>query len=243
MSYGFTKIMRLILFDIDGTLIRSHGAGREAMRAALEEVCGTAGPIDSYKMSGKIDNQILLDLLTAAQLPKERIHALRPEIYAAMAKKGQTIFWDRNITACPGAAELLPRLWRQEGIILGLLTGNSQMIAPLKLKAAGLNPTLFRVCVYGSDAETRNEMPQIAYERAQKLTGQAVDGKNTVIIGDTPADILCARAGLATAVAVASGWHSAQTLSQYQPDFLLNDLRDTDGVVKLLCNGQLNSTF
>lgn len=234
---------RLILFDIDGTLIRSHGAGRQALKEAMEEVCGTAGPIDSYKMSGKIDNQIISDLLIAIQTPTDKIKALRPQIYAAMGEKSKKIFWEKEIVVCPGVAKLLPKLWQQEGVTLGLLTGNSQIIAPLKLQAAGLNPELFRVCVYGSDAETRNALPQIAYERAQILTGEPVDGKNTVIIGDTPADILCARAGQATAVSVASGWHAAQTLAQYQPDILLNDLRNTEEVITLLCNGHRQTSF
>lgn len=229
-------MMRLLLFDIDGTLLRSHGAGRKAMQAALEELYGSAGPIDSYPMSGKVDSQIISDLLTAMGISPSEIRHRLPEIYAKIADKGQSIFWQNDIAPCPGIESLIPKLRQRPDVILGLLTGNSSMTAPLKLKAAGINPSHFRVCAYGSDANSRNELPFVAYERANKLTGKSVDGKNTVIIGDTPADILCAKAGSATAVAVASGWHSATTLEQYQPDHLFNDFRDTAHVLQILTN-------
>ena len=83
---------------------------------------------------------------------------------------------------------------------------------------------MFRIGAYGSDHMDRNQLPGIAMQRASQLTGDLFDGANTVIIGDTPADILCARAGKATAVAVASGWHAAATLAQYKPDHLLENL-------------------
>lgn len=229
--------MRLLLFDIDGTLIRSKGTGRLAMEAALLELFGTAGPIESYRMSGKLDSQIITDLLLSAGLQKAEIKAKLPLIYAKMAEKGKHIFWQKEMAACPGVEQLIPRLRLQSDVILGLLTGNTQLVAPLKLQAAGVNPSHFRLGVYGSDAMMRNDLPAIAYERAKILTGQPVDGKNTVIIGDTPADIVCARAGKATAVAVASGWHSNQTLAQYQPDYLFEDLKDIDAVVDTLLNG------
>lgn len=225
---------RLILFDVDGTLIRSHGAGRMALTAALEAICGTAGPIDDYKMSGKTDARIITDLLTAAGKSAAEINTHLPHIYAKMAEYGRSIFWEQAITACPGVEQLLPRLRQQKGIVLGLLTGNSSLTAPLKLAAAGINSQQFRINVFGSESVDRNALPGIARKRMHALTGAMVDGKNMMIVGDTPADILCARAGRATAVAVASGWHSAQTLNDYQPDFLLNDLRDTERVLSIL---------
>ncbi|MEM7332890.1 MAG: HAD family hydrolase [Chloroflexota bacterium] len=226
--------MRLILFDIDGTLIRSHGAGRLALQKALEELYGSAGPIEEYRMGGKIDSQIITDLLTAMGTPPNEIETRLPTIYAKMAEKGSKIFWDKQIKPCSGVEILLPKLRQHDGVVLGLLTGNSSLTAPLKLKAAGINPDQFRVCAYGSDGNNRNELPAVAYKRANLLTGSEVNGKNTVIIGDTPADILCAKSGKATAVAVASGWHSSKTLQQYQPDYLLEDLKETERVIEIL---------
>ncbi|MCZ7668668.1 MAG: HAD hydrolase-like protein [Chloroflexi bacterium] len=80
----------------------------------------------------------------------------------------------------------------------------------------------------------RNRLPEIAMKRAQELTGESFTGSNTVVIGDTPADILCARAGKATAVAVASGWHGSHTLAKYKPDHLLEDLSDTQNIQDIL---------
>jgi len=231
--------MRLILFDVDGTLIRSQGAGRAALVYALEQVFGTAGPVDTYHMSGKLDPRIIMDLMTAAGIAAADVEAGLPAVYSKMAENGRAIFADKGITPCPGVVPLLAALGQRDDVVLGLLTGNINLTAPLKLAAAGIDPGLFPVGAYGSDAADRNLLPAIAIERAGQLTGCHFKGNSTIIIGDTPADILCARAGGATAVAVASGWHSATTLAQYQPDHLLDNLCDTAAVLDLLLH-QIN---
>jgi len=226
--------MKLILFDIDGTLIRSHGAGRQTLMETLRELFGTAGPIDSYKMSGKTDPRIITDLLTAAGLGHDEIEAQLPAVYALMTAKAQAIFPQKEMLPCPGVLPLLAELSGRKDVVLGLLTGNINRTAPLKLIAAGIDPGQFQLGAYGSDARDRNQLPAIAMQRAADLLGRPFNGRRTVIIGDTPADILCARAGKATAVAVASGWYAAHTLAQYQPDHLLENLSDTTSVINLL---------
>ena len=223
---------KLLLFDIDGTLIRSNGAGRLTLAYALEKLYGSSGPLDSYNMSGKTDPRIITDLLTAMNVPAKEIKQHLPAIYELMAEHGQKIFWEKEMLPCPGIPELLQQLVQREDVLLGLLTGNSQITAPLKLSAAGIDPLQFKVGAYGSDALGRNELPAIGMARANQLTGVGFDGNNTIIIGDTPADILCARAGKATAVAVASGWHAASTLEEYHPDFLFENLADTETVLE-----------
>lgn len=225
---------RLILFDIDGTLIRSNSAGRAAITSALEQVCGTAGPVDTYHMGGKTDPRIITDLLQASGFSPEEIRAKLPTIYDRMTAQARETFPDKGIRPCLGVPELLAALHGREGVVLGLLTGNIVSTAPLKLAAAGLETAVFRIGAYGSDHMDRNQLPGIAMQRASQLTGDLFDGSNTVIIGDTPADILCARAGKATAVAVASGWHAAATLAQYKPDHLLENLSDTANVLTIL---------
>ena len=212
--------MKLLLFDIDGTLIRSNGAGRETLRFALTEIFGTVGPLDDYKFSGKTDPRIIIDLMGAAGFKSDEVAAKLPAVYELMAQKGQEIFPKSDMSVCEGVPALLERLHKEDTAVIGLLTGNAQLTAPLKLSFSGIDPAQFSVGAYGSDALDRNELPFIGMERANKLTGHAFDGKNTVIIGDTPADIRCARAGRATAVAVASGWHSDATLAKYKPDYL-----------------------
>ncbi len=226
--------MKLILFDIDGTLIRSNRAGREAMQWALEDLYGTAGPIDSYPMSGKTDARIVTDLLTAVGVEDRKISAALPGIYDQMALRAADLYPTKGIEACPGVDVLLEELRPRSDLLLGLLTGNSQRTASLKIEAGGLDASMFYVGAYGSDALDRNDLPAIAMQRATDLLGEPFDGSNTVIVGDTPADILCARAGEARAVAVATGWHSASTLAQYHPDVLLDSFLDKVAVVEAL---------
>ncbi len=226
--------MKLILFDIDGTLIRSNSAGRAAVTYALEKVFGTSGPIDSYQFGGKTDPRIITDLMLAAGIKQTTIAAKLPIVYDVMTARGRETFKDKGISLCPGIPALLASLRQRDDLVLGLLTGNIVSTAPLKLKAGGLDPAQFRIGAYGSDHIDRNHLPAIAMKRANELTGDSFNGNNTVIIGDTPADILCARAGKATAVAVASGWHAAPTLAKYKPDHLLENLADTKTVEALL---------
>ncbi len=226
--------MKLLLFDIDGTLIRGNKAGRMAMAAALEELFGSAGPLDSYNMSGKTDASILADLLQALGVNGQDIAATLPQIYALMAEKAGRIYPGRGIMLCPGIEDLLAVLRNRKDVLLGLLTGNAQLTAPLKLREACIDPAQFVVGAYGSDHFDRNQLPELALRRANKLTGLRLTGDNTIIIGDTPADIMCARAVRAKAVAVASGWHSREELSNYAPDVLFDDLGDTEAVLQAL---------
>jgi phosphoglycolate phosphatase len=228
--------MKLLLFDIDGTLIRSNSAGRSALTYALEQVFGTAGPIDSYKFGGKTDPRIITDLMLAAGIDAKTIEAKLPTVYDVMTARSHETFSEKGIVPCPGILALLDSLRQRDDTVLGLVTGNIVSTAPLKLKAGGIDPTQFRVGAYGSDNMDRNKLPGIAIKRATELTGHSFNGNNTVVIGDTPADILCARAGKTTAVAVASGWHAAPTLAKYKPDHLLEDLADTEAVEALLIN-------
>jgi phosphoglycolate phosphatase-like HAD superfamily hydrolase len=226
--------MRLLLFDIDGTLIRSNRAGRAAVVFALERLFGTAGPIDGYDMAGKTDPIIIHDLLSAAGFGPADIEARLADIYELMAEGGRQLFAERGVTPCPGVIDLLEALAGHADIVLGLLTGNVAQTAPLKLAAAGIEPSLFRAGAYGSDASDRNVLPALAMERASALTGYRFAGFNTTVIGDTPADIACARAGGATAVAVASGRHTTAMLAEHRPDYVLPDLCDTTKVLQIL---------
>ncbi|MCA9977877.1 MAG: HAD family hydrolase, partial [Anaerolineales bacterium] len=168
--------MKLILFDIDGTLIRSHGAGRETMSLALTEVFGTAGPIDDYKMSGKTDPRIITDLLLAAGFNNGQISDKLPDVYRLMTENGRAIFHERDMQPCPGVLPLLAVLRQQPDVILGLVTGNIDGTAPLKLSAAGIDPVQFRLGAFGSDSLDRNHLPGIAIQRAIDLTGYPFTG-------------------------------------------------------------------
>ncbi len=226
--------MRLLLFDIDGTLIQPNTLGRRVLSDALKQVFGTAGNIDDYSFAGKTDLKIVIDLLSVAGIPLEDIKASLPTLYDQMAFRGQTIFMQDSLAPCLGVSTLLAGLQNRDQVILGLQTGNIEKTAFLKLEAAGIDPQLFRIGAFGSDAVDRNDLLPVAWKRASAQLGWQFGGKETAVIGDTPGDITCAKAHGAMSVAVASGYHGIDSLAQCDPDYLLNDLSATTAIVDML---------
>jgi phosphoglycolate phosphatase len=226
--------MKLILFDIDGTLIWPDGAGRAAMSRALTEVFGTAGPVDSLVMGGKTDLQIITELLTAAGLNQNVIKAGLPTCFQAIAHHMAHTTRERQMRICPGVPALLARLSAHREAILGLLTGNLAMSASIKLRAVGFDPAIFRVGAYGSDHSDRSQLPAVAIARAQALTGYTFPGKNVVIFGDTPADVTCGQHLGVTAIGVATGGYPLEVLNAAGADYVFPDLTDTDVVVRAI---------
>ncbi len=207
----------------------------KTMQLGMEQIYNTAGDIDNYKMGGKVDRQIVRELLSQAGVALEVIEAKMPALFDAMSKIGREKMTQNGaITPCPGVLELLDRLRGEKNVALGLLTGNIDAIAPLKLAGAGIDPTLFPVGAFGSDAYSRLELPAIALKRAASYWDYPFSGDDTVIIGDTPADIACARAGNATAVAVATGWHTLSQLQEHKPDILFQNMANVGIVAQSL---------
>lgn len=225
---------RLLLFDVDGTLLRANGTGRIMLAESMRRVYGTAGAIDTYEFGGRTDRRMVRDLLTREGWTIEAIEERLPELYAEMIRQGEQLFNTGQVSACPGVPELLARLHGRPDAVLGLLTGNIEPTARLKIRAARLDPDQFRVGAFGSDSVERNDLLPIVWRRANELTGHAFAGIDTVIIGDTPADIQCAQSGAVRSVAVSTGWSSKDSLRQCEPDHLLDDLADIDRVVDVL---------
>jgi len=226
--------MKLILFDIDGTLIWPDGAGRAAMNRALDEVFGVAGPADTLPMAGKTDWQIINELLIAAGISQSSVDARLTECFEAIARHMAQTTRERQIRVCPGIPALLRWLSVHTDAILGLLTGNLATTAPIKLRAANLDPTLFCVGAYGNDGRNRSELPAVAINRAQALTGHTCSGKDVVIIGDTPADITCGRHLGVTAVGVATGQYPLESLIAAGADYVFRDLTNTHEVIQAI---------
>lgn len=226
--------MQLLLFDIDGTLLRSNGAGKSVVTLALADVFGTSGPCDNYQMAGKTDPLIIIDLMSAAGKEAPEIERQLPAVYERMMFHAQKIFSEKNIFPCPGIPELLKALLERDDVLIGLLTGNIEGTAPLKLAAAGIEPSIFKVGAFGSDHKDRNQLPPFALRRAAELANLTFTGENTTIIGDTPADIACARTIGARVVAVGSGSYSSSTLNQFHPDFLFDNLQNKESVLEAL---------
>lgn len=226
--------MQLLLFDIDGTLIELSGLGRHMLGRALASVYGSSGPIESYRFAGKTDRRMARDLTAAAGISKEQFEAGLPTLYRTMAAEGEQLFRPGALVPCPGVVTLLATLATRSDVTLGLLTGNIQATAHLKLRAAGLDPALFVAGAYGSDSDDRNDLTPIAQRRVALRTGVLLDRTRTTVIGDTLADVACARVAGARSIAVGTGSGTAQALLACGPDVWFESLSDTAAVVDTL---------
>ncbi len=232
--------MKLILFDIDGTLLWTDGAGRRAIQRALEDVAGTAGPIDTYRLDGKTDPQIVRDLLSLAGHSGAGDDALTTAVcrrYLELLDLELRQQPERATHLLPGVAELLLALEAHEAAqraLVGLLTGNLAPGAALKLRAAGVDPARFTVGAYGSDSGHRSDLPGVAAARASERTGRRFAGGDVVIVGDTPADVACGRPIGAASVAVATGYYDVAALRACGATHVFETLADTTAVVAAL---------
>jgi phosphoglycolate phosphatase len=229
---------RLVLFDIDGTLLTARGAPRRAFTRAMLEVYGTTGPIDSHRFDGKTDPQIARELLLAAGMDDARISRGMGALWPAYLRELRLELGapDHRTHVFPGVHELLRALGsRSADVVLGLLTGNIADGASLKLQSAGIR-TAFRVGAFGSDCERRDGLPPVAVERARQEVGVTFSRRDIVIIGDTPADVTCGSALGVRAIAVATGSHGPADLAAAGADVVFGDLAGTAAVLDaILC--------
>jgi len=230
-------LVRIVLFDIDGTLLRSGGAGRASMERALTEVFGSPGSSE-YHYGGKTDRQIVRDLMRREGFTDDAIDAQMGQLLESYVSGLATELGSGNRTmlVLDGVIELLDALDREERVVVGLLTGNIESGARAKLTAAGINPARFRVNAFGSDHELRPELPAVAQRRASELLGTDVQGNRLVIIGDTPADVQCGEAIGARAIAVATGGYSVEQLAAHDPYAVFESLADTSAVLSSIMN-------
>ena len=225
---------RLILWDVDGTLIHSRGIGAAVFDRALEKVLGTA-PGSRLVLGGKTDPQIALEYLEAMAVDDVSgklalvVEAVEAEVAAAATLLAETG------RAMPGVPELLARLDAHEGVHQTLLTGNTAANAAVKVTAFGLERWLdLEVGAYGSDHADRRELVPIAVDRARRLRGWDVDADTAWVVGDTANDLLCARAGGARCLLVATGRVSLEELEGLGADRILPDLSDIAGAIRIL---------
>jgi len=224
-------LRKLVLFDIDGTIMNTDGGGGGACREALETVFGRSVSLDNYQMSGKTDTQIVLELMEREGVSREEtmenLDAVC-DLYIGMLKQE---IGDWNPEICPGIPALLDRLSHMPDVFLGLLTGNIVRGAEVKLNRVGLW-SYFKTGVFGDRAPERRLLPGFAQQTALAQTGKRFEQKDIVIVGDTPNDILCGRDLNVKAIAVATGSFDVDTLASYDPDYVFEDLSDTDHVIE-----------
>ena|SRR6185369_3620379 len=225
---------RLLLFDIDGTLLSTDGAARRAFERALLEVYGTTGPISTHGFDGKTDPQIARELLSLAGMADPAIDAGLESMYDTYLRElAQELQLPGHATRLyPGVQTLLRRLDDAE-VCVALLTGNIARGAALKLASGGIDHH-FAFGAFGSDCERRDGLPAVAVARAAELTGRTFQGREVVVIGDTPQDVTCGQGIGVFTVAVATGRYSTEDLLAAGADVALTDLSDTDSVMQIL---------
>ncbi len=226
---------RLVLFDIDGTLLSAAGSGRRAIHSALRAIFGTVGPAD-YWFDGKTDKQIVRDLMRHEGHSDATIDARLDQTLARYVDHLHVELADPSHppSVYPGVHALLAALESRDDVILGLLTGNIEPGAASKLRAVGLDPLRFVIGAFGSDHEVRSELPAVAVARARHCFGVQIAGDALVIIGDTPADVACGAPLGARAVAVATGRYTVEELTACRPAAVFPDLSDTNAVLAAL---------
>lgn len=218
--------MRLILFDIDGTLITARGAGRRAIRRALEAVYGTCGTLDTCEMSGKTDPRIIHEVMEGGGLERDHIKERLGDFFEIYARSLTEEVGDgKDIVTMPGVVDLVRRLAEERDVVLGLLTGNIEEGARIKLTPPGLWP-YFSLGAFGSDEADRRRLPSLAARRAHALHGHPFQPEEVLVIGDTPHDVDCARAFGAVAVAVATGRFTRAQLEAERPDLVFDNFAD-----------------
>ena len=222
---------RLLLWDIDGTLISTGAAGQGAIVRATAQQFGGNGNLEGVEIAGRTDLAIAHQILKKYGAPiRDEDAQSFLEIYLRMLAEELPL---REGRVLPGIREILERLTPEPNTTLGLLTGNLQRGARLKLE----HYQLWRYFAFGAfadDHHDRNELGAFAISRALEGTGVKFAGGQVDVIGDTGHDINCGKAIGARTIAVATGSWSREQLAEHGPDFLFDDLSNVDEVIEVL---------
>lgn len=216
-------MVRAILFDIDGTLIRTGGAGVKAFARTAELAFGKPGGTRDLVFHGRTDTSLVREFLLAHGFEADAASVDR--FLGTYLRLLAEQLAEHHGEVCPGVLEFLAALeCLPEPPMVGLLTGNVRQGAELKLRAHGLWDW-FAVGGFGDDHEDRDRIAEVARRRAERRLGRPLDGGEVVVVGDTPRDVQCARAIGARCLAVATGGIPLEELAGHRPDWLVADLR------------------
>jgi phosphoglycolate phosphatase-like HAD superfamily hydrolase len=224
--------LRVILWDIDGTLLRTRRSGvfREYTAPVLMRVFGTAGRLEGMTVSGMTDLQIVAEALREEGFTAEQVRERAAELVPVYLEELERLTRAEDLYyALPGVREALEALERSPRYLNSLLTGNVEPAARLKLRLVGLDAFFRLPGAFGEDSHDRRDLPALARERLGRHLGVDLKPSQLVVVGDTPNDIDCALHSGARAVAVATGHaYTAADLRTHDPDAVLPDLSDTE---------------
>jgi len=226
-------ISRLVLFDIDGTLLSSGRRGLESFSEALRRTFGTEGDLASYRFEGRLDPVIVFELMREAGIPDDVIVERRPAALALYLDLLEEALSVDPPALKPGVADLVARVTASPSVVSALLTGNVQRGARIKLTAAGLWDH-FLFGVFGDEAPRRVDLGPIALARALERTGRTFSPSETVVVGDARADVECGRAIGARVVAVATGRTSVEELRAAGADTVLSSFADVESACEAI---------
>lgn len=228
----------LLLFDIDGTLLLTGGAGGRAMRAAADKLFGQTFTFEGIIFSGNLDPVIFAEAATNSSLEDHHEHhdlfrdTYLAELETALRREAATV------ESMPGIHDLLQQLHTrattQQDIVLGLLTGNYRQAAPIKLAAVHIDPTWFTLTAFGDEGSTRPDLVALAMQKYHRKFGEAIAPQRVIVIGDTPRDIHCAKAHQCIAFAVATGKYTVEQLAEAGADIVVPNLADPAPLLDLL---------
>jgi phosphoglycolate phosphatase len=234
LEHGFgVRRLKLLLFDIDGTLVDCGGQPKPLFGEALEEVYGARGDLPGYDFSGKTDPRIVVDLMSAAGVPEPVIHERMSELRDAYLGRLEKRLEPEHVRILPGVVELLTTLAERDDLVLALLTGNWERGAGIKLGSVGLR-RFFEFGSFGDGQTDRRDLPPVAWARAAQHCGRSFRPEETWIVGDSLLDVDCARAHGIPCLAVATGRTEFAALEAAGADTVLDDLTAVDRVLSTL---------
>ena len=231
--------MRILLWDIDGTLMRSvrNGSYKDYTIPVLEEIFGTSGQLGDMRVSGMTDLQIVFEALAETEISQDQIRAEIDRLCLRLTEEARRVTGNgvQFFQLLPGVRETLEALHEHPRYRSALLTGNIKPMAELKMELMGLDKFFTLPGAFGEESHIRRDLPALAAKRIREYFREDVPPDHFIVIGDTPNDIDCGRHFGARTVAVGTGrFYSREEILASEPDVVLPDLSDTDLVLRTL---------
>ena len=231
--------MRILLWDIDGTLMRSvrNGSYKDYTIPVLEEIFGTSGRLSGMRVSGMTDLQIVFEALAETEISQEQVRAQIDRLCLRLTEEARRVTGNGSpfFELLPGVRETLQALHDHPRYRLGLVTGNIAPMAQLKMELMGLDQFFTLPGAFGDESHIRRDLPGLAAERIRKHLQLEIPPEHFIVIGDTPNDIDCGRHFGARTIAVGTGrFYSREEILACEPDAILPDLSDTNLVLNTL---------